>query len=85
MFNQYEDFEGPSASSIIQAMSERDIFAEAGSVSEYVKLLSGRVCKTYRVQFTPEGGTDEERSLSLLRFMRREGIADFTDGMDEAT
>lgn len=85
MFNQYEDFEGPSASSIIQAMWDRDIFAETRSLSEYVDLLSERVCSEYGIQFMPEGGTDDERALSLLRFMNREGIADLTDGMDETT
>ncbi len=83
LFNQYEDFEGPSASSIIQAMWDRDIFAETQSLSEYVNLLSERACKEYGIQFTPEGGTDEQRALSLLQFMSREGIADLVDGMDE--
>ncbi len=85
LFNQYEDFEGPSASSIIQAMWDRDIFAETQSLSQYVNLLSGRVCKEFRIQFTPEGSTDEERALSLLQFMNREGIADLADGMGETT
>jgi len=48
-----------------------------------VNLLSERVCKEYGIQFTPEGGTDEQRALSLLQFMSREGIADLVDGMDE--
>ena len=61
----------------------RDIFAETQSLSEYVNLLSERVCKEYGIQFTPEGGTDEQRALSLLQFMSREGIADLVDGMDE--
>ena len=79
LFNQYKDFEGPSASSIIQAMWDRDIFAETQSLSEYVNLLSERVCKEYGIQFTPVGGTDEQRALSLLQFMSREGIADLVD------
>ena len=81
--NQYEDFEGPSASSIIQAIWDRDIFAKTQSLSEYVNLLSERVCKEYGIQFTPDRGTDEQRALSLLQFMSREGIADLVDGMDE--
>ncbi len=32
-----------------------------------------------------EGETDEERALSLLHFMSREGIADLADGMGETT
>ena len=85
LFNQYEDFEGPSASSIIQAMWDKDIFAETQSLSEYVNLLSERVCKEYRIQFGPEGETDDERALSLLQFMDREGIADLADGNDRTT
>ena len=85
LFNRYEDFEGPSASSIIQAMWDRDIFAKTQSLAEYVNLLSERVCREYAIQFMPEGGTDEERALSLLQFMSREGIADLADGMGETT
>ncbi|MDE0191648.1 MAG: hypothetical protein OXQ90_09855 [Gammaproteobacteria bacterium] len=85
LFNQYEDFEGPSASSIIQAMWDKDIFAETESLSEYVNLLSERVCQEYRIQFMPEGETDDERALSLLQFMDREGIADLADGRDRTT
>ena len=85
LFNQYEDFEGPSASSIISAMWDKDIFAETQSLSEYVNLLSERVCKEFRIQFTPEGSTDEERAPSLLQFMNREGIADLADGIGVKT
>ena len=55
LFNQYEDFEVPSASSIIQATWDQDIFAETQSPSQYVNLLRERVCKEFRIQFTPEG------------------------------
>ena len=85
LFNQYEDFSGPSASSIIQAMSDKDIFAETQSPLEYVNLPCERVCKEYGIQFTPEGGSNEERALSLLQFMNRKGIADLADGMGETT
>ncbi len=65
LFNQYEDFEGPSACSIIQAMWDKDIFAETQSLSEYVNLLSERACREFRIQFTPKGATDEECALYL--------------------
>ena len=85
LFNQYEDFEGPSASSIIQAMWDKEIFAETQPLLEYVNLPCERVCKEYGIQFTPEGGSNEERALSLLQFMNRKGIADLADGMGETT
>lgn len=79
LYHAFHDFEGTSAASIIQAMWDRDIFAETQSLSEYVDLLNERVCKEYKIQFTPEGETDEERALSLLQFMSREGVADIID------
>lgn len=52
LFSQYEDFEGPSASSIIQAAWDKEIFAETQSLSGYVNLLSERACEEYRIRFT---------------------------------
>ena len=59
LHSHYEDFEGSSAAGVVQAMREKDIFDETHSVSEYVHLLSQRVCSEFGVQFTPEGGTVE--------------------------
>ena len=84
LFNQCEDFEGPSASGTIQAMWDRDIFAKTRSLAEYVNLLSERVCREYAIRFMPKGGTDEGRALSLLHFVNREGIAGLADGRGDA-